>query len=155
MTNIGGLRILGRIQRERVALITYETGTALEPEAFIDVLRRSGLAERRPVDDPGVIRGMLDHADLLVTAWAGELLVGVARSVTDFHYCCYLSDLAVDRAHQKSGIGRELIRRTRENLGPACILILLSAPAAVGYYPRLGFSAHDSAWVLRPGDTLE
>jgi GNAT superfamily N-acetyltransferase len=138
-----------------VTLISYETGRALKPEDFIDVLRRSGLAERRPVADVDVIQGMLEHADLLVTAWADELLVGVARSVTDYHYCCYLSDLAVDRAYQKSGIGRELIRRTREQLGPGCILILLSAPAAVGYYPRLGFSAHDSAWVLRPDDALE
>ena len=119
------------------------------------MLRRSGLAERRPVAELEVIQGMLAHADLLVTARADGLLVGVARSVTDFHYCCYLSDLAVDRAYQKSGIGRELIRRTRDRLGPACILILLSAPAAAGYYPRLGFSAHDSAWVLRPGDRLE
>lgn len=138
-----------------MALVTFETGLRLQPEDFIDVLRRSGLAERRPVANPEIIQGMLEHADLLVTAWADELLVGVARSVTDFHYCCYLSDLAVDRAYQRSGIGRELIRRTREQLGPGCILILLSAPAAVGYYPRLGFSAHNSAWVLRPGETLE
>ena len=138
-----------------MALVTFETGLRVQPEDFIDVLRRSGLAERRPVANPEIIQGMLEHADLLVTAWADELLVGVARSVTDFHYCCYLSDLAVDRAYQRSGIGRELIRRTREQLGPGCILILLSAPAAVGYYPRLGFSAHNSAWVLRPGETLE
>ena len=136
-------------------MVTFETRLRLQPEDFIDVLRRSGLAERRPVANPEIIQGMLEHADLLVTAWADELLVGVARSVTDFHYCCYLSDLAVDRAYQRSGIGRELIRRTREQLGPGCILILLSAPAAVGYYPRLGFSAHNSAWVLRPGETLE
>jgi predicted N-acetyltransferase YhbS len=97
---------------------------------------------------------MLHHADLLVTAWQGHLLIGVARSVTDFHYCCYLSDLAVDRSVQHAGIGRVLIRKTREQLGPNCALILLAAPAAAGYYPRLGFTQHDSAWVLYPHDTL-
>ena len=100
------------------------------------------------------MEGMLRHADLLVTAWSGERLVGVARSVTDFDYCCYLSDLAVDRALQGQGVGRELIRRTRERLGPRCMLILLSAPAATKYYPRLGFTRHDSAWILKADDPL-
>ena len=85
---------------------------------------------------------------------AEELLVGVARSVTDFHYCCYLSDLAVDQAVQDKGIGRELIRHTREQLGPRCKLILLSAPAAVGYYPHIGFTQHNSAWILQAQDIL-
>jgi len=135
-------------------LITYKVQTAIKAEDFIDLLHRSGLAERRPVDNPGVIQGMLEHADLLVTAWEDELLVGIARSVTDFEYCCYLSDLAVDRAYQRAGIGRELIHHTRDQLGESCIVILLSAPTAVGYYPHLGFAAHDSAWVLYPGDPL-
>ncbi|MDX1417469.1 MAG: GNAT family N-acetyltransferase, partial [Candidatus Promineifilaceae bacterium] len=108
--------------------------------------------ERRPVDDPTCIDGMLEHADLLVTAWNGGTLVGVARSVTDFNYCCYLSDLAVDQELQKSGIGRHLIRRTRQQLGPRCKIILLSAPAAVAYYPRIGFTQHPSAWTLNPDD---
>src|SRR3990172_1193912 len=112
-------------------------------------------AERRPVDDRDCLAGMLRHADLLVTAWERDLLVGVARSVTDFNYCCYLSDLAVDQAYQQTGIGRELIRRTREQLGSGCMVILLSAPAATGYYPRIGFRLHGSAWVLRPADELQ
>ena len=97
---------------------------------------------------------MLRNADLMVTAWEKGRLVGVARSVTDFSYCCYLSDLAVDRAFQRTGIGRELIHRTKDRLGPRCMLILLSAPAATDYYPHLGFTRHDSAWVLHPGDPL-
>ncbi|HJX41139.1 MAG TPA: GNAT family N-acetyltransferase [Anaerolineales bacterium] len=136
-------------------MIRYAVGESISVDQFIDVLRRSTLAERRPVDDRDCLAGMLRHADLLVTAWEQDLLVGVARSVTDFNYCCYLSDLAVDQAYQQTGIGRELIRRTREQLGSGCMVILLSAPAATGYYPRIGFRLHGSAWVLRPADELQ
>ena len=132
----------------------YRVGEAISPELFIDVLRRSSLADRRPVDDPDSIARMLRHADLIVTAWQGDILVGVARSVTDFSYCCYLSDLAVDQEVQRTGIGRELIRKSREQLGPRCTIILLSAPAATDYYPRIGFTRHESVWVLSPGDRL-
>jgi len=136
-------------------VVRYAVGESISVDQFIDVLRRSTLAERRPVDDRDCLAGMLRHADLLVTAWEQDLLVGVARSVTDFNYCCYLSDLAVDQEHQQTGIGRELIRRTREQLGSGCMVILLSAPAATGYYPRIGFRLHGSAWVLRPADELQ
>ena len=91
---------------------------------------------------------MVGNANLTVTAWNGARLVGVARSVTDFAYCCYLSDLAVDEKLQRSGIGRALIRETQKKLGPRCNIILLAAPKAVDYYPRVGFSSHPSAWVL-------
>lgn len=77
-----------------------------------------------------------------------DSLVGAARSVTDFHYCCYVSDLAVDQAYQKQGIGRELIRHTRTRLGPRTTVMLLAAPAARDYYPKIGFETHPSAWVL-------
>jgi GNAT superfamily N-acetyltransferase len=132
----------------------YEDGRRITPEQFIDVLRRSTLAERRPVDDPERIGAMLAHADLLCTAWAGGTLVGVARSVTDFAFCCYLSDLAVDAAWQGRGVGTELIRRTQARLHPAAKLILLSAPKATAYYPRIGFEAHPSAWVIGARQTL-
>ncbi len=135
-------------------MIRYKVNEDITVAQFIDVLERSTLAERRPVDDPDIIKGMLHHADLLVTAWQDDRLVGVARSVTDFNYCCYLSDLAVDQSVQGEGIGRELIRRTREQLGPKCKLILLSAPAAVDYYPHIGFSRHHSAWILQPEERL-
>ncbi|MBV8173900.1 MAG: GNAT family N-acetyltransferase [Verrucomicrobia bacterium] len=115
-------------------------------EQFIDVLNRSTLGERRPVTDRERIASMLEHADLLCTAWAGELLVGVARSVTDFSYCCYLSDLAVDVSYQRGGIGVELIRLTQSRLHPQCTLILLAAPKAEGYYPKIGMARHRSAW---------
>jgi hypothetical protein len=117
-------------------------------EQFIDVLNRSTLGERRPVSDRGRIASMLEHADLLCSAWAGDLLVGVARSLTDFSYCCYLSDLAVDIAYQKCGIGVELIRLTQSLLHPKCMVILLAAPKAEGYYPKIGMTQHRSAWTI-------
>jgi len=129
-------------------LIHYSTTTPLTPTTFIDLLRRSTLAERRPVDDAEAIAGMLANADLTVTAWDGDLLVGVARSVTDFTYCCYLSDLAVDAAYQRQGIGVELIAQTQDQLGPRCNLILLAAPAAADYYGHIGFNHHPRCWIL-------
>ena len=129
-------------------MIDYSTTTPLSPTTFINLLHRSTLAERRPVDDAETIAGMLANADLTVTAWDGELLVGVARSVTDFIYCCYLSDLAVDVAYQRQGIGVELIAQTQEQLGPRCNLILLAAPAAADYYGHIGFNHHPRCWIL-------
>ncbi len=93
------------------------------------------------------MRAMLNHANLVVSAWEGELLTGLARSLSDFSYCTYLSDLAVRSSHQRRGIGRELIRRTREVGGEATI-ILLAAPLAAEYYPRIGFTHHPRAWML-------
>jgi GNAT superfamily N-acetyltransferase len=137
--------------------IRYQTSRQhhhpIDADAFVDLLRRSTLGERRPLDDRETMAAMVEHADLLATAWdpAGKL-VGVARSVTDFSYCCYLSELAVDTAVQRAGIGRGLIVATLAALGPRASLILLAAPAAVDYYPRIGFNHHPQAWILRPGD---
>lgn len=128
--------------------IQYEASRQITEAQFVDLLRRSTLAERRPVDDPKSISAMLQHTNLLCTAWDGEKLVGVARSLTDFEYCCYLSDLAVDATYQRQGIGRGLIALTQSQLGPKAKVILLSAPKAVEYYPRIGFDAHPSAWIL-------
>lgn len=128
--------------------IRYEEDRPITDAEFIDLLQRSTLAQRRPVDDPKCIKAMLRHANLLITGWDREKLVGVARSLTDFEYCCYLSDLAVDESYQKKGIGRELIRRTQSRLGSRAKLILLAAPKAEEYYPRIGFQAHRSAWIL-------
>ncbi len=128
--------------------IRYEDNHKINEAEFVDLLKRSTLAERRPVNDPAAIKAMLDHAKLLCTAWADDKLVGVARSLTDFEFCCYLSDLAVDEAYQHKGIGRELIRLTQSKLGRNAKNILLSAPDAERYYPRIGFNAHHSAWIL-------
>jgi GNAT superfamily N-acetyltransferase len=128
--------------------IRYEYSCRISEAEFVDLLNRSTLAERRPVDDPKCIGAMLKHANLLCTAWEGSKLVGVARSVTDFEYCCYLSDLAVDEAYQRQGVGRELIRLTQSRLGLKAKIILLAAPKAEAYYPRIGFDHHRSAWML-------
>ena len=127
-------------------MITYQTDKAISPTQFIALLKKTSLGERRPLDDSACIEGMLKNADVLVTAWDGEQLVGIARSVTDFSYCCYLSDLAVDEAYQKQGIGRRLIRETEKALAQTCKIILLAAPQAVDYYPHIGFTRHPSAW---------
>ena len=130
--------------------ITYQLEPDLTPDAFIDVLIRSTLAERRPVNDRGVIEGMLKNADLIVTARDGPLLVGVSRAITDFAFCTYLSCLAVDETYQRHGIGKELIRRTHEAAGLKTTLLLLAAPKAQAYYPHIGMTKHESCWLIPP-----
>jgi len=124
----------------------YRLEPGLAAAEFIDLLVRSTLAERRPVADADRIERMLRNADLIVTARHGENLVGVARALTDFSYCCYLSDLAVDTAFQRQGIGRELLHRVASAAGPEARLILLAAPQAAEYYPRIGMVRHESCW---------
>jgi predicted N-acetyltransferase YhbS len=128
--------------------LIYTLEPDLDAVEFIDVLIRSTLAERRPVSEPDRIRKMLDEADILVTARVGGLLVGISRAISDFSYCTYLSDLAVDTAYQGRGIGRELIRRTHEVAGLDTTLILLAAPRARTYYPHVGMEPHDSCWII-------
>ncbi len=130
--------------------ITYTEEPKLTASEFADVLHRSTLAQRRPVDDLPRLEGMLRHADIILTARNEEgLLIGISRAISDFHYCTYLSDLAVDEAYQRQGIGKELIRRTHDVAGKQTNLILLSAPAAREYYPRIGMVQHDSCWMVR------
>ncbi len=128
--------------------IQYRVNAPLGTDDFIALLKASTLAERRPVDDRECMEGMVRNGNLTVTAWDGDRLVGVARSVTDFHYACYLSDLAVDAGYQKLGIGRKLQSLTQEQLGPRCKIILLAAPAANAYYEHIGFSHNPRCWVL-------
>jgi ribosomal protein S18 acetylase RimI-like enzyme len=128
--------------------IRYEVNTAISADQFIDVLNRSTLGQRRPIEDRECIEGMVKNANLTITAWDGAKLVGVSRSVTDFHYACYLSDLAVDVAYQRAGIGRELIRHTQQELGPRCTIRLIAAPAAADYYAKIGFVQNNRCWEL-------
>lgn len=127
---------------------------SLEPEAFVDVLRRSGLGVRRPIHDPERIAAMLAHGNLLVTAWDGEKLVGVARSLTDFAYVCYCSDLAVDAAYQGRGIGHALLRETMARLHPEARLYLRAAPGARTYYEHIGLPRLDDFFAILPGQKL-
>ncbi|MEO1615510.1 MAG: GNAT family N-acetyltransferase [Planctomycetota bacterium] len=131
--------------------IDFQNELELSSQEFIDVLRRSTLAERRPVDDRERIEGMLRNADLILTArQPSGRLVGVARAITDFHYCTYLSDLAVAKDFQRLGIGKRLIDETHNAAGRQTSLILLAAPAAREYYPHLGMQSHDSCWIAKP-----
>ena len=131
-------------------MIDYQLEPELSADEFIDVLIRSTLGERRPVDDRERIELMLKNADLIVTARSNGQLVGVSRAVTDFAFCTYLSDLAVDQACQKQGIGRELIERTHQAAGLKTRLILIAAPKARSYYPHIGMVPHDSCWMRDP-----
>jgi predicted N-acetyltransferase YhbS len=134
--------------------IRYQVGGELELDAVIELYRASTLGERRPVDDRERMGKMVREANLIVTAWEGEVMVGISRALTDWVYATYLSDLAVRATHQRRGIGKELIRRTQAE-APQANVILLAAPKAVDYYPHIGFRRHESAWMLRAGETIE
>lgn len=133
-------------------MIDYRDDARPSLEQARALYRASTLAERRPVDDDARFAAMLDNANLVITAWDDGQLVGIARALSDFSHATYLCDLAVRVSHQRSGIGRELIRRTQAR-APLASLILLAAPAAECYYPHIGFSRHPQAWLLRPGET--
>lgn len=130
-----------------MAEILYRCDAKLSASKLSEVFRRSGI--RRPVDDLGRMAKMLEHSNLLATAWDGERLVGVARALTDYSYCCYLSDLAVDKAYQHRGIGSSLLRLVREKIGVQSMLLLLAAPEAAEYYPKIGFEAVPNGWIIK------
>ncbi len=131
--------------------IEYRSDADISVEEAIDLYKRSTLSERRPVDRPDIFEGMLEHANLVISAWDGGRLVGISRSLTDFTYVAYLADLAVDAAYQRRGIGKQLVDETRSRLGRECMIVLLAAPKANEYYPKIGFENNPRAWVLDPG----
>jgi GNAT superfamily N-acetyltransferase len=130
-------------------MIEYSNNHVQEAADVAEVFRASGM--KRPYDDLDRIQRMIDQADVLITAWEDGRMVGVARGITDFSYCCYLSDLAVIASHQRLGIGKELMDRVRQAIGEECSLVLLAAPDAVSYYPQLGFERSERAFVLARG----
>jgi GNAT superfamily N-acetyltransferase len=129
--------------------IDQERACDLDLDEVLEVYRSSGLGERRPVTDTERFTAMVRNANLIITCRIDGTMVGIARSISDFSYVTYLSDIAVSRPHQRSGIGRALIDATQK-VAPQAKIVLLSAPAAIDYYPHIGFSRHDSAWVLNP-----
>lgn len=131
--------------------INYNLEPNLSSEEFVSILNDSGLSERRPVDNMGVIENMLRNASVIVTAReeTENQLVGVSRAITDFSYCTYLSDLAVHKKFQGKGIGKKLIKETHTHCGLETTLILLSAPKAQSYYPHIGMVKHNSTWILK------
>lgn len=126
--------------------VTYHSDRCPTPAQLIDLYQSAGL--NRPLQDATRMAAMCAQASLFVTAWDGEQLVGAARSLTDFSYCCYLSDLAVRAEFQRQGIGRRLIELTREQVGPGSMVLLLSVPTALEYYPTVGMEAVPNAFLL-------
>ena len=127
--------------------ILYRRDAEVSPPQLAALFRSAGM--RRPVDDLDRLARMLRHANLIVSAWEGEELVGIARALTDFSYACYLSDLAVEKSRQHRGIGRRLIDEVHDAIGPQSMLLLLSAPGAMAYYPKTGFEAVDNGWIIK------
>ena len=129
--------------------IIYKINYPLNVEQTIDLYKRSTLGERRPVDKPDIFAKMLMNSDLIITAWDGEKLVGISRTLTDYGYVAYLADLAVDESYQKMGIGKKLVQLTENNIGPTAYITLLAAPKAHEYYAKIGFEPHPRAWIKR------
>ena len=127
-------------------VITYKVNSKVEAHQFADLIKSSGL--RRPVEDLNRLKKMLDNANLIVSAWDGERLIGIARALTDYCYCCYVSDLAVDREYQKQGIGQELITEVQKLVGDESMLLVIASPESMEYYPKIGFTKIDNAFLI-------
>ncbi len=127
--------------------IQFKINDKVSAEAVIEVFKSSGI--KRPVDDVKRIQAMLDNSNLIITAWNGIELIGISRSLTDFNYCCYLSDLAVKKEHQKLGIGKTLIELTQDAIGDQTMLLLLSAAPAMEYYPKVGFEKVENGFIIK------
>lgn len=129
--------------------IEYRTDAALQVDQVIALYKSSTLGARRPVDKPDVFQGMIANANIVITAWDKEKLVGITRALSDLVYVTYLADLVVHENYQQQGIGKQLIDLTQAQAAPDCMLVLLSAPQANDYYPKLGFTHNPRAWMLK------
>jgi len=127
--------------------ITYKLDLIPDAEKIIDLYKSSGI--NRPIADKERIAKMYANSNLIVTAWDISKLVGISRSLTDFCYSCYLSDLAVRKEYQKHGIGKKLIALTKEKIGEHTMLLLLAAPAAMDYYPKVGFEPVENGFIIK------
>lgn len=127
--------------------LTYRNDITPDTEQIIEVYNSSGI--RRPTNDKERIEKMYAHSNLILTAWDNDRLIGISRSLTDFCYCCYLSDLAVRAEYQKQGIGQKLIQLTQDKIGKQTALILLSAPSAMEYYPKIGFEKIENGYIIK------
>jgi predicted N-acetyltransferase YhbS len=130
-------------------MITYRDEAQISAVQAIDLYIRSSLGERRPINNLQTFESMLKHANLIITAWDGDQLIGISRSLTDFSYVAYLADLAVDQKYQRQGIGKKLVDETKIRLGPDCMIVLLAAPKAKDYYQHIGFEHNPRAWTLK------
>ncbi len=126
--------------------IKYNIGAIPTPEQIIELYENSGLP--RPTHDKERIEKMFANSNLVVTAWDNDLLVGVSRSITDWVWSCYLADLAVRDEYKKSGIGKKMIELTKEKVGEQSMVLLLSVPTAMEYYPKVGFTKQESSFII-------
>lgn len=127
--------------------LDYKINSPITVEEVANVFQASGI--KRPVHQLERIQRMIDNADITITVWDGDKLIGIARTITDYSYCCYLSDLAVDKAYQKRGIGKQLIKELKKQLNEEISLLLLAAPNAMDYYPRVGFNKTENAFLIQ------
>ncbi len=127
--------------------IQFKIGEVPEIEQIIEVYNSSGII--RPTKDFNRIEKMYANSNLIVSAWTGNKLIGISRSLTDFCYACYLSDLAVKKEYQKDGIGKRLIELTQDEIGEKTALILLSAPGAMEFYPKVGFDKVENGFIIK------
>lgn len=127
--------------------IEYKINKPLQVTAIIEVFQSSGI--KRPVEDTERIKTMFQNSNLVVSAWISGKLIGISRALTDFAYCCYLSDLAVKKEHQRKGIGKRLIEITKETIGDKATLTLLAAPTAIAYYPKIGLEKADNSFIIK------
>ena len=126
--------------------IIYKTDVKPTTQQIIDLYNSAGL--KRPTDDAERIGKIYENSNLVITAWDGDLLVGVSRTITDFYYTSYLADLAVKLEYQKEGIGKKLLYLTKETLGDQCMMLLLSAPTAMEYYPKVGMDTVANGFII-------
>lgn len=126
--------------------ITYSTTAKPTPQQIIDLYESAGL--NRPTKDANRIKKMYDNSNLVISAWDGDLLVGISRSLTDFCYVCYLADLAIREEYKKNGIGKKLVNLTKETIGDGTTLILLSAKTAMEYYPKIGMDTITNGFII-------
>jgi predicted N-acetyltransferase YhbS len=130
-------------------MIIYRNNVKISTKQAIELYIRSTLGERRPIENVKTFEDMLANANLMITAWDEERLIGIARTLTDFSYVAYLADLAVDEQYQKQGIGKRLVEETKSRLGSECFIVLLAAPKANEYYQKIGFEHNSRAWTLK------
>lgn len=134
-------------------MIEYKVTPDLDVDAAHELYVASTLGERRPIGDRERFEKMMRSGNLIITAWEGDLLIGISRSITDWVWFTYLADLAVRVSHQKQGIGKELMRRTQA-AAPQANVLLLAAPKAANYYGHVGFTQMLNAWMLKPGEEI-
>lgn len=136
-------------------MIEYKKNIPVDLDQFIELYKASTLAERRPADDRKVMQQMMENANLTITAWDGEKLIGISRTLTDHAFVAYLADIAVARSYQGTGVGKRLIQETKVSLDTKCMIVLLAAPTANEFYPHIGFKNNPRAWVLAGGEDVE